>query len=250
VFFFNLFNLTGAGTTDTSLADLQVGPPGVNDLLGELGITYDQAQLASMMAQYEETARNAQNQLDTAPSLPQLGTLSSVNEDNVRLIGFSTNPSPDVADPPPAGMLYWTNDDATLEFGLEGGVTGQICQQLDFHPKNTGATQINKGMAVMATGVLGSSTKITCARAVADGSIPAEYMLGVAAQNIPVNSFGYVVWFGSIRGFNTTGANKTVPEVWADGDILYFDPNYPGELTKVEPSAPDLDLPIAIIKLM
>ena len=35
-FFFNLFNLTGAGTTDTSLADLQVGPPGVNDLLGEM----------------------------------------------------------------------------------------------------------------------------------------------------------------------------------------------------------------------
>jgi hypothetical protein len=246
-FFFNLFNLTGGGSNNTSLADLQVGPPPINDVLGELGLVYDQAQLASMMAQFEEAARNAKNQLDTAPALPQLGTLASVNEDNVRLIGFSTSPSPAVANPPPAGMLYWSSDDATLEFGLEGGVTGQICQQLDFHPKNTGATQINKGMAVMATGVVGSSTKITCARAVADGSVAAEYMLGIAAQNIPVNSFGYVVWFGSVRGFNTTGANKTVPEVWVNGDVLYFDPNYPGELTKVEPSAPDLDLPIAIV---
>lgn len=246
-FFFNLFNLTGSGTNDTSLTDLQVGPPPVNDLLGELGITYDQAQLASMMAQYEQATREIQNQFDTAPAAPQLGTLSAINEDNVRLIGFSTNPSPAVPDPAPVGTLYWSNDDATLEFSLEGGSTGQICQQLDFHPKNTGATQINKGMAVMATGVVGASTKITCARAVADGSVLAQYMLGIAAQNIPVNNFGYVVWFGSVRGFNTTGASKTVPETWVDGDVLYFDPVYPGELTKVEPSAPDLDLPIAIV---
>ena len=246
-FFFNLFNLTGGGTNDTSLTDLQVGPPPINEVLGELGITYDQAQLASMMAQFEEATRSVQNQIDTAPASPQLGTLASVNEDNVRLIGFSTNPSPAVASPAPVGTLYWSNDDATLEFSLEGGTTGQICQQLDFHPKNTGATQINKGMAVMATGVVGASTKITCARAVANGSVFAQYMLGIAAQNIPVNSFGYVVWFGSVRGFNTTGAIKTVPEVWADGDVLYFDPVYPGELTKVEPSAPNLDLPIAIV---
>jgi hypothetical protein len=130
---------------------------------------------------------------------------------------------------------------------LEGDATYQFGQQLDFHPKNTSGVQINKGMAVMATGVIGASTKITCARAVADGSVLAQYMLGIATQNIANNNFGYVAWFGSVRGFNTTGANKTVPEVWADGDILYFDPNYPGELTKVEPSAPDLDLPIAIV---
>jgi hypothetical protein len=245
-FFLNLFQLTGNGSNDTSIEDLQLGPAS-QDISAQVNSIYSQTQIAAMMAQYEEAARYAQNQLDTAPSSAQLGTLASVNEDNVRLIGFSTNPSPAVASPPPPGVLYWSSDYATLEFGLEGGVTGQICQQLDFHPKNTGATQINKGMAVMATGVLGSSTKITCARAVADGSIPAEYMLGIAAQNIPVNSFGYVVWFGSVRGFNTTGANKTVPEVWANGDILYFDPVYPGELTKVEPSAPDLDLPIAVV---
>lgn len=145
------------------------------------------------------------------------------------------------------GRVYWSDDDATLDVMLEGGVTGQVCQQLDFHPKNTSGVQINKGQAVMATGVIGSSTKITCAKAVANGSVLAQYMLGIAAQDIPANSFGYVVWFGSVRGFDTTGANKTVPETWVDGDILYFDPVYPGELTKVEPVAPNLDLPIAIV---
>jgi hypothetical protein len=145
------------------------------------------------------------------------------------------------------GRVYWSDDDSTLDVMLEGGVTGQICQQLDFHPKNTSGVQINKGQTVMATGVVGASTKITCAKAVANGSVLPQYMLGIAAQDIPANSFGYVVWFGAVRGFNTTGANKTVPEVWVDGDVLYFDPVYPGELTKVEPSAPNLDLPIAII---
>ena len=145
------------------------------------------------------------------------------------------------------GRVFWSDDDATLDLHLLGGVNYQFGQQLDFHPKNTSGVQINKGMAVMATGVVGSSTKITCARAVANGSVAAQYMIGVATQNIPNNEFGYVAWFGSIRGFNTTGANKTVPEVWADGDVLYFDPAYPGELTKNQPSAPNLDLPIAIV---
>jgi hypothetical protein len=145
------------------------------------------------------------------------------------------------------GRVYWSDDDATLDLHLLGGVNYQFGQQLDFHPKNTSGVQINKGMAVMATGVVGASTKIECARAVADGSVAAQYMLGIATQDIPNNEFGYVAWFGSIRGFNTTGANKTVPEVWVDGDILYFDPTYPGELTKTRPAAPALDLPIAII---
>lgn len=44
-FFFNLFNLTGAGTTDTSLADLQVGPP-VYDVTGAIEQNLDSVRLA------------------------------------------------------------------------------------------------------------------------------------------------------------------------------------------------------------
>lgn len=101
-FFFNLFNLTGSGTNDTSLTDLQIGPPPINSVLGEintgfdqaqlavmsdqaeavlgqLGIVYDQAQLASMIAQYEQATLNLQNQFDTLPSRPELGTIASYN---------------------------------------------------------------------------------------------------------------------------------------------------------------------------
>jgi hypothetical protein len=209
------------------------------DVVNEININAGNAQASAndALAQLQRLA-DAFELVETPPPIEHN---NSIQTDYVDINPLAPTPVEKV------GRLYWTDDDATLEFGLENGVTGQICQQLDFHPKNTGLTQINKGMAVMATGVIGSSTKITCARAVADGSVVAQYMLGIAAQNIPVNSFGYVVWFGSVRGFNTTGANKTVPEVWVDGDILYFDPNYPGELTKIQPSAPDLDLPIAIV---
>ncbi len=213
----------------------QLEPTTLTDLAINVGVAAQQA------TQALDSLNRLSKQIEEILAQPPAEKNNSVATDYVD----HNISAPVPADKP--GRVYWSDDDATLDLMLLGGVTYQFGQQLDFHPKNTSGVQINKGMAVMATGVVGSSTKITCARAVADGTVAAQYMLGIATQNIPNNQFGYVAWFGSIRGFNTTGANKTVPEVWVDGDILYFDPAYPGELTKVQPVAPNLDLPIAII---
>ena len=51
--------------------------------------------------------------------------------------------------------------------------------------------------------------------------------------------------FGLVRGFDTTGA--PYGEVWADGDLLYFDPATPGTWTKVKPVAPAIDVPVAVV---
>jgi hypothetical protein len=80
-FFFNLFNLTGAGTTDTSLADLQVGPPDVSSIVGQLGITYDQAQIAAMMAQYDQANKDTQSWIDSFPDQEQFAELFKRVED-------------------------------------------------------------------------------------------------------------------------------------------------------------------------
>jgi len=48
-FFLNLFNLTGAGTSDTSLVDVQVGPP-VYDTSGDIRALEQQAELSSLLA--------------------------------------------------------------------------------------------------------------------------------------------------------------------------------------------------------
>ncbi len=237
-----------------------IAPDVVNEIKIEAGTAQATANeaLAQIVRLAQDAAINSGNAdqkavqaLDAlnriAQSLELLSTAPVIQNNNsvaTNYVDHNIN-APVPADLP--GRVYWSDDDATLDLMLLGGVTYQFGQQLDFHPRNTSGVQINKGMAVMATGVIGSSTKITCARAVADGTVPAQYMIGVATQDIPANDFGYVAWFGSIRGFNTTGANKTVPETWVNGDILYFDPVYPGELTNVQPSAPNLDLPIAIV---
>lgn len=233
-FFFNLFNLTGAGTTDTSLADLQMGPPAINAVLGELGITYDQAQLASMMAEYEQATRDIQNRLDTAPASPQLGTLAAVNEDNVRLIGFSTNPSPAVPVPAPTGTLYWDGN-STLGLQMNQGVLAKIGQSQFTYVKASAA--ITKGQLCKHTGSVGSSGVITAAPT-SIGMTDPNQIVGVAAEDIALNAFGFIQDSGDLRGFNTTGSS--VGEVWADGDSLYCNPAYVGGLTKTKPLAPNL----------
>ena len=227
----------------TALQELQTQPPTPTTELYALENEL-RTQPRAPTAELDAGLRAVEQSLATQ-TRNELGTFAALQQDNLPWVRFANFPSPEPPTDP--GVVRWSDDDATLDLYLYGGVTYQFGQQLDFHPKNTSGVQINKGMAVMATGVVGASTKIECARAVADGTVAAQYMLGIATQNIPNNDFGYVAWFGSIRGLNTTGANKTVPEVWADGDILYFDPAYPGELTKNQPAAPNLDLPIAII---
>jgi len=143
--------------------------------------------------------------------------------------------------------IQWNKDDGTLDVGLYNGVVLQCGQELHVYAKNSDAATIANGAAVMVTGAVGASGKLTVGVAVADGSVNERYMLGVATQDIAPGAFGYITTFGLVRGFDTTGSGKTVPEVWSDGDMLFFDPVFPGELTITEPDAPDLRIPCAIV---
>jgi hypothetical protein len=232
-FFLNLFQLTGNGQSTTSLEDLQVSPPS-QDVIGQLGIVYDQAQLAAMLAQYEDAARQALNRLDAQPALPQLGTLSAVNEDNVRLIGFSNNPSPAVPNPAPIGTLYWDGN-STLGLQMNQSVLVRIGQAQFVYVK--ASASITKGQLCKHTGSVGASGVITAAPTSTGMTDPVQ-IVGVAAQDIALNDFGFIQISGDIRGFDTTGTS--VGEVWADGDSLYYNPSFVGGLTKTKPSAPNI----------
>lgn len=222
-FFLNLFNLTGSGSSTTTIVDLTLSPPYI-DQTGDLAALLQQANLS-------------------APQPVQLGTLSSVNQDNVGYLGFAPSPSP--AAPELPGILSWDANTGTLNVGLYNGVAGQVCQQLDFYAKNTSGVTIPKGGSVMATGTLGASGNITIASAVSNGTVNAEYMIGIAAQDILANDFGYVVAFGLVKGVDTTGTS--VGQTWADGDVLYFNPSVTGGLTKVQPPAPAVGTACAIV---
>ena len=137
-----------------------------------------------------------------------------------------------------AGRLQWSADEGTLEIALGGdSVNLQIGSKNVVYAKNGTGSTINRGKSIMAVGAVGD--RISIALAVANGSIDSRYMLGIAAEDIADDSFGYVVTNGYIRNINTSA--------WPVGTILYFDPQTPGGITTTEPDAPNLLLPIAIV---
>lgn len=144
-----------------------------------------------------------------------------------------------------ARRVQWNRDDGTMDVGLYGGSVLQVGQEIHYYAKNTSGALIANGTPVMFTGAVGASGKLTLGLAVADGSVPAEYMMGVTTQDIANNAFGYTTSFGLVRGFNTTGA--PYGEVWSDGDLLYFDPATPGTWTRVKPTAPNIAIPVAVV---
>jgi hypothetical protein len=144
-----------------------------------------------------------------------------------------------------ARRMQWNEDDGTIDVGMNADVMLQVGQETQYYAKNTSGGQIDNGTPVMFTGTLGASGKLTFAEAVADGSSPAIYMMGVATEDIPNNGFGYITSFGKVRGFNTSGT--PYGETWNDGDIIYFSPSSAGSWTNVRPTAPNLDLPVAVV---
>lgn len=140
---------------------------------------------------------------------------------------------------PKERRLGWNVDDGTLDLGGFNDVVLKLNQQSVYYAKNNSGASIPIGTAVMFSGVIGASGKITFIKAVADGSYPAEYMMGIAAETIPNNGFGYVTQFGLVRGFDTSA--------WTDGALLYFDAATPGGLTDTPPAAPAIHVPIAVV---
>jgi hypothetical protein len=161
----------------------------------------------------------------------ELGTMASVQQDNVRFIGFSLSPSPPVVSAP--GVLSWNSNDGTLYLGMGYDAVVQHVG-LDQYYRVKASAAITKGQCVMFTGAVGASGVLTAAPAT--GVTNPQYIMGVATMDIANNGFGYIASFGTVRGINTTGSS--VGETWVDGDVLFYNPAYVGGLTKVEPIAP------------
>ena len=177
--------------------------------------------------------------VDMLASAPAIQNNNSVATDYVDLNEQAPVPVDKV------GRTYWNRDDGTMDVDQYGGTVLQVGQELQYYAKNTSGSLIANGTPVMFTGTVGASGKLEFGLAVADGSVLADYMMGVTTQDIADNEFGYVTSFGLVRGFNTTGT--PYGEVWADGDLLYFDPAAPGTWTNVQPQAPNIDVPVAVV---
>ncbi len=140
---------------------------------------------------------------------------------------------------PGEGKLWYNPEDDTLNVGMSGGVVQQIGQEFFMPPcKNNSGAVINNGDFVMATGVQGD--RITIAKAVTNGTVAPEYMIGIATQQISVDAdAGMITTMGIVRDLNTSA--------WPIGTVLYPNSAVAGGLTSTKPTAPAIKTPVAIV---
>lgn len=141
------------------------------------------------------------------------------------------------------GQLHWSYTYGDLQFTHIGGLVQNIGVDTIVHVyNNTGAT-ISKGEVVSFNGVSGDA--IIIQKYIADGTIPALYIIGIAAEDINDGAYGHAIQGGYVRDFNASGSAYT--ETWANGDLLYASPSTAGGLTNVKPTAPNVCLPMATV---
>jgi len=136
------------------------------------------------------------------------------------------------------GLMEWNGDEDTIELQMNGA-SHMLGQDMVYNVKNQTGSTIDKGVAVMAVGTLGSSGRILISRMDASGDVPARFFLGVTAEAIADGADGKVIEFGKIRNIDTSS--------FAAGDVLWLSPTTDGAFTATEPVAPNLKIATAFV---
>lgn len=146
--------------------------------------------------------------------------------------------------PNPLDRLYWNSADGTLDIQMGYDAVYQQVGMEQYYRIKADA-DITNGQCIMFSGSVGASGQLKGQPATGVTTANQEAIMGIATMDIANNGSGYVTSFGLVRGINTTGSS--VGETWADGDILYYNKNYTGGLTKVKPTAPDAIVIVAAV---
>jgi len=168
--------------------------------------------------------------VDTAPRA-ELGTLSAIQQDDVPWLKFHNTPVPT---PVGIGSVYW-NGGTTLNVQMTSNVIQRVGEDLFYYIKASAA--ITKGQVIMFDGAVGASGVLKGKPAT--GVTSGYYIMGIAAESIANNDFGLVQINGSLRGIDTS--------MFADGDVLWYDPSVVGGLTATVPAAPNVKVEMAAV---
>lgn len=190
-------------------------------------------------------AESALSQLDSLIDLIQLlVTMPPESNDNVVVADYVdlSDSGPFVNQP---RRMQWDRSSGAPSVGVNDDVTLRLGQEIHYFARNNSGAGILRGTPVMFTGVVGSPVRHTFGLAVANGSIAADRMMGVTLHDIPDGTDGYVTSFGPVQGINTTGVPHG--EIWNVGDFLYFSHVLPGTWTRIQPPAPNINVPVAIV---
>lgn len=162
-------------------------------------------------------------------------------ESTASYIPFNTSPT---GVPTTPGTQAWNSNEDCMDIYALNNII-QVGQELAPLYRNATGADITDMTPVMFAGTLGASGRIKIRKAIADGTYPSDYTVGITTETITNDNDGHVTWFGKVRGVDTTGA--PFGETWNEGDILYVSPTTAGYLTNVAPNAPDLRITIAAV---
>ena len=134
--------------------------------------------------------------------------------------------------------LKYSDERGQLQYGGQDSIQIPLLPGI-WYVRNDTSITIPKGTVVRASGTLGASGRIKVKHMIANGSMPARYILGITMHDIAVGADGYIMFDGKIRNINTNG--------YSDADVLFADPQNPGRLRVKEPTGDSLKLPIVFV---
>jgi hypothetical protein len=144
-------------------------------------------------------------------------TVSQVN-----YIDFDTTPN---VPSPTGGTLYFDSTENALSYKPitpNNDVTVNLGQESLIRIYNDLGFQINNGQALHITGATSGSPTVTLA--VGTGGDSVQFQIsGIATQDIPNSSFGFMTVFGTVRDLNLTG--------FTVGEQIYLSQTVPGGLS-------------------
>jgi hypothetical protein len=206
-----------------SIVTINAGGGGSGDVVGPASAT-DNA-----LARYDSTTgKLIQNSVGILDDSGNLTGINSITDPDY--VTFNTGYSTALT----VGQLGWDATYNNLSIGMIGGNIIQHIGEDQYLYIKASAT-ITKGQVIMFTGSVGASGILTGAPAT--GITDGTYIIGVAAEAIANNDFGFVQTFGVLTNVNTSA--------FADGDILWYDPAVTGGLTATKPSAPNVKAQVA-----
>lgn len=142
------------------------------------------------------------------------------------------------------GMLTWNEFEDCLNVIQGDGTRLQVGLENYIEVVNRSGSTIQNGTIVRFSGVNGEEIPQVLPM-VGDGSVEPLFVVGVLTNTLTDGERGRATILGKVRNLNTTGSD--VGETWQQGDLLWVSATSPGKLTKVRPTAPNVQISVAAI---
>lgn len=144
--------------------------------------------------------------------------ISATNAYIASTILFNTQVAPNLV----VGQIGWNAEDQTIDIQTTVDTKLQVGQESVMLVENKSGVTISNGKVAYVSGTTGGSGKLNVALASASAiNGQTAFIIGVATQDIPNESFGFVTTFGKVNGIPLPDFN--------DGDVAYLG-DTPGEL--------------------